>query len=178
VIRALASRATIALCGLLLLAPGALAVEDQDIAGLTTGGEPTTTTVPTSGVGDLGRVLLGLFLVVIVIGALYAGLKRTQRGRLPGKVTSSGVVSVRETTQLGPGRNLHLVEVGDRVLLVGATEHGINLLQGYDRDEAAAEGLLGDDAAVAAVLPAARPPAPVTAQSRTFMDVLRERTTR
>jgi len=81
VIRALATRATLALCGLLLLAPGALAVEDQDIAGLTTGGEPTTTTVPTSGVGDLGRVLLGLFLVVIVIGALYAGLKRTQRGR-------------------------------------------------------------------------------------------------
>jgi flagellar biosynthetic protein FliO len=177
VIRALATRAALAVTGLLLLAPGAFAVEDQDIAGLTTGGEPTTTTVPTSGVGDLGRVLLGLFLVVLVIGALYAGLKRTQRGRLPG-TTSNGVVQVRETTQLGPGRNLHLVEIGDRVLLVGATEHGINLLQGYDREEAAAEGLLGDDEAVAAVLPAARPPAPVTAQSRTFMDALRERTTR
>ncbi len=56
------------------------------------------------------------------------------------------------------------------MLLVGATEHGIALLQGYDREEAAAEGLLGDDEAVAAVLPAARPPAPVTAEGRTFMD--------
>jgi flagellar biogenesis protein FliO len=171
VIRALATRATLALTGLLLLAPAALAVEDSDLKGLTTGGEPTTTTVPTSGLGDLGRVLLGLFLVVLVIGALYAGMKRAQRGRLPGK--TSGIVQVRETTQLGPGRNLHLVEIGDRVLLVGATEHGIALLQGYDREEAAAEGLLGDEEAVAAV-----PPAPQTADGRSFMDALRERTSR
>jgi len=176
VIRALATRATLALTGLLLLAPAALAVEDSDLKGLTTGGEPTTTTVPTSGLGDLGRVLLGLFLVVLVIGALYAGMKRAQRGRLPGK--TSGIVQVRETTQLGPGRNLHLVEIGDRVLLVGATEHGIALLQGYDREEAAADGLLGDEEAVAAVLPAARPPAPQTADGRSFMDALRERTSR
>ena len=175
-IRRLAIRAALAVTALLLLAPGALAVEESQLTTLTTGGEPTTTTVPTSGIGDLGRVLLGLFLVVLVIGALYAGLKRTQRGRLPGK--TSGVVQVRETTQLGPGRNLHLVEIGDRVLLVGATEHGIALLQGYDREEAAAEGLLGDDEAVAAVLPAARPPAPAAADSRSFMDALRERTTR
>jgi flagellar biogenesis protein FliO len=176
VIRALATRAAVAVTGLLLLAPAALAVEDSDLQTLTTGGEPTTTTVPTSGIGDLGRVVLGLFLVVLVIGALYAGMKRTQRGRLPGK--TSGVVQVRETTQLGPGRNLHLVEIGDRVLLVGATEHGISLLQGYDRDEAAAEGLLGDEEAVAAVLPAAKPPAPTAIGSRSFMDTLRERTTR
>ena len=176
-IRALATRAaTLAFAGLLLLSPAALAVEDSEVPSLTTGGEPTTTTVPTTGIGDLGRVLLGLFLVVLVIGALYAGMKRAHRGRLPGK--TSGVVQVRETTQLGPGRNLHLVEIGDRVLLVGATEHGIALLQGYDREEAAAEGLLGDEEAVAAVLPAARPPAPATASSRTFMDALRERTTR
>ena len=47
-----------------------------------------------------------------------------------------------ETTQLGAGRNLHLVHIGDRVLLVGATDHGISLLQGYDREEATMEGLL------------------------------------
>ncbi len=175
-IRAAATRAALAVTGLLLLAPAALAVEDSELPTLTTGGEPTTTSVPTSGIGDLGRVVLGLFLVVLVIGALYAGMKRAHRGRLPGK--TSGVVQVRETTQLGPGRNLHLVEIGDRVLLVGATEHGIALLQGYDREEAAAEGLLGDEEAVAAVLPAARPPAPAAASSRTFMDALRERTTR
>jgi flagellar biogenesis protein FliO len=176
VIRALAFRAALAATGLLLLAPAALAVQDTDLQTLTTGGEPTTTTVPTSGLGQLGRVVLGLFLVVLVIGALYAGMKRAQRGRLPGK--TSGIVQVRETTQLGPGRNLHLVEIGDRVLLVGATEHGIALLQGYDREDAAAEGLLGDDEAVAAVLPAVRPPAPAPADGRSFMDALRERTSR
>ena len=84
---------------------------------------------------DLGRILLGLFLVVLVIGALYAAMKRAQRGRLPGSLGRRCRCARRH--QLGPGRNLHLVEIGDRVLLVGATEHGIALLQGYDRDEAA-----------------------------------------
>ena len=161
----------IGLFGLLLLVPGAMAVEDADLPTLTDGG-PTPTTVPSSGVADLGRVLLGLVLVVLVIGALYAGMKRTQRGKLPGG-RASGTVKVVETTQLGPGRNLHLVHIGDRVLLVGATDHGISLLQGYDRDEATMEGLLEEREADLTLLPAVR-----EVQPKTFVESLRERTIR
>jgi flagellar biosynthetic protein FliO len=171
VIRSLRSLAY-ALLGLLLLAPGALAVEDADLPTLTDGGGPTTTTVPSSGAADLGRVLLGLMLVVLVIGALYAGMKRTQRGKLPGG-RASGSVKVVETTQLGPGRNLHLVHIGDRVLLVGATDHGITLLQGYDRDEATIEGLLEEREPDLTLLPAVR-----EVQPKTFVESLRERTIR
>jgi flagellar biosynthetic protein FliO len=160
-----------ALLGLLLLAPGALAVEPGEIPTLTDGGGPTTTHVPSSGAADLGRVLLGLILVVLVIGVLYAGMKRAQRGKLPGG-RASGTVKVVETTQLGPGRNLHLVHIGDRVLLVGATEHGITLLQGYNREEATMEGLL-DDAGDLALLPAVR-----ELQPKSFVEALRERTIR
>jgi flagellar biosynthetic protein FliO len=162
--------ATGGVLALLLLAPAALAVEPSELPTLTDGG-PTTTTVPTSGVADLGRVLLGLILVVLVIGVLYAGMKRAQRGKLPGG-RASGTVRVVETTQLGPGRNLHLVHVGARVLLVGATEHGITLLQGYDRDEATIEGLL-DDQGDEALLPAIR-----EIQPKSFVEALRERTIR
>jgi flagellar biosynthetic protein FliO len=158
------------LLGLLLAAPAALAVNPADVPTLTDGG-PTTTTVPSSGAADLGRVLLGLILVVLVIGVLYAGMKRAQRGKLPGG-RASGTVKVVETTQLGPGRNLHLVHIGDRVLLVGATEHGITLLQGYDHDQALDEGLL-TESADEVLLPAVR-----ELQPKTFVEALRERTIR
>jgi flagellar biosynthetic protein FliO len=170
VIRPLRSLA-VGLLGLLLLAPGALAVEDADLPTLTDGG-PTTTTVPSSGAADLGRVVLGLILVVLVIGALYAGMKRAQRGKLPGG-RASGSVKVVETTQLGPGRNLHVVHIGDRVLLVGATDHGITLLQGYDREEATMEGLLEEREADLALLPAIR-----EVQPKSFVESLREKTIR
>jgi flagellar biosynthetic protein FliO len=159
------------LLGLLLLAPGALAVDPGDVGTLTTGG-PETTTVPSTGAADLGRVLIGLILVVLVIGVLYAGMKRAQRGKQPGG-RASGTVRVVETTQLGPGRNLHLVHIGDRVLLVGATDHGITLLQGYGHDEATAEGLLEEREADIALLPAIR-----EAQPKSFVEALRERTIR
>lgn len=162
---------TAGLLGLLLLVPGAVAVEAGDVATLTSGG-PETTTVPSTGVADLGRVLLGLILVVLVIGVLYAGMKRAQRGKQPGG-RAAGTVKVVETTQLGPGRNLHLVHIGDRVLLVGATDHGITLLQGYHREEALTEGLLAEREADIALLPAIR-----EAQPKTFVEALRERTIR
>ena len=49
-----------------------------------------------------------------------------------------------ETTPLGPNRNLHLVRVGERVLVVGATDHGITALDAFDRDAAIDEGLLAE----------------------------------
>ncbi len=164
---------TAALLGLLLLVPGALGVEPSDVGTLTTGG-PETTTVPSTGAADLGRVLIGLVLVVLVIGALYAGMKRAQRGKQPGG-RASGTVRVVETTQLGPGRSLHLVHIGDRVLLVGATDHGIALLQGYNHEEALNEGLLEEREADLALLPA---PAVREVQPKTFVESLRERTIR
>ncbi len=48
------------------------------------------------------------------------------------------------------------MHIGDRVLLVGATDHGISLLQGYDHEEALHEGLLEEREAD--LVAAARPP--------------------
>ena len=75
---------------------------------------------------------------------------RATAARLPGTPRASSRCARRRSS--GRAGTSTWCSIGDRVLLVGATDHGIALLQGYDREEAAAEGLLGDDEAVAAVL--------------------------
>ena len=52
------------------------------------------------------------------------------------------------TTSVGPNRNLHLVRVGEDVLLLGSTEHGISALHTLDHETAREQGLLGEDDSV------------------------------
>jgi flagellar biosynthetic protein FliO len=159
----------------------AAAVTDQELKNLGTGSSgPAPAPHVDSGLGSIGRVLFGLVVVVAVIIVAYLGLRRAQRGRVPG-TRSSGSVEVLETTTLAPGRNLHLVRVGDRVLLVGATDHGIATLQAYDHDSAVLEGLVPDDLD----LPEGVDPAlaealgrPARRARRGVLDVVRERTLR
>jgi flagellar biosynthetic protein FliO len=73
---------------------------------------------------DMGlklAVVLGLIYVVV------AGLRWLQRHRL--NAAGQGVaIRVIETIGLAPGRSLHLVEVGHKTLLIGATDHQLSLL--------------------------------------------------
>jgi len=134
--------------GLLLVLPqAALAVTDADIANIDTAGagpDEAPRLATGGGAGGGMRVLLGLVVVVAVIFAVWWLLKRTNRGRVPGtgKAGRSGLVTVLSTTPVGPNRNLHLVRVGEDVLLLGATEHGINALHTLDHETARDQGLL------------------------------------
>jgi flagellar biosynthetic protein FliO len=167
---------------LLVVAPAeALAVTGDELKNLGSGG-PAAPPQMDSGAGSIGRVLLGLFLVVVVIGVLYYAMKRTQRGRQPGGRRTSGAIEVLETTPLGPGRNIHLVRVGERIIVLAASEHAIAALHTFEHDEAIDEGLIRDEAttvtadldpALTAALGApARPP------RRSLVDAMRERTYR
>ena len=177
-------RAAIALVPLALLTTSpavALAVTGDELKNLGPGG-PAQPPQVESGAGSVGRVLLGLFLVVVIIGALYLAMKRAQKGRQPGGRKTSGAIEVLETTPLGPGRNIHLVRVGERIIVVGASEHAIAALHTFEHDEAIDEGLIREEAttltaeldpALAAALgPPARPP------RRSLVDAMRERTYR
>jgi flagellar protein FliO/FliZ len=171
--------------GLLLVLPqAALAVTDADLANIDTagGGPDQAPRLATGGAAGSGmRVLLGLVVVVAVIFAIWWLLKRTNRGRVPG-TGKAGVVTVLSTTPVGPNRNLHLVRVGEDVLLLGATEHGINALHTLDHESAREQGLLPDDVDgelplppgvhPIAELPAGRP------ARRGVLDELRNRTVR
>jgi flagellar biogenesis protein FliO len=70
--------------------------------------------------------------LAIVIGLLYLtllGIRWLQKHKSPQLDAEGGAtIRVLETVGLTPGRSLHLVTVGDKTLLLGATDHQLSLL--------------------------------------------------
>lgn len=91
------------------------------------------------GAGDtLMRLGLGLVVVVGLIALVWYVLKRVQRSRYPsleraGK--TGGLIDVVSTTSIGPNRTLHVVRVGEEILLVGSTDHAITALMRLGTDD-------------------------------------------
>jgi flagellar biosynthetic protein FliO len=86
------------------------------------------------------NILLKLAVVVALIyGCAY--LLRRWRGILPSKVDKQ--LTIIETTHLSPRQALHLMQVGDRVVLIGATDQSITLLTEVEllKDESATTAL-------------------------------------
>jgi len=162
--------------GLALTAPPAFAIDPKDIGNLQSGPQgPTPAHLSTSGLGDLGRLSFGLIIVIAVIGVAYAILRKASRARLPGRRGTA--LEVLETTPLGPNRNLHLVRVGERVLVIGATDHGITALDAFDRDAAIDEGLVAEPTPDELLAEALGPDTSASGR-RGLLDALRDRTTR
>jgi flagellar biosynthetic protein FliO len=70
-------------------------------------------------------VLFKLGIVVLLIYASLYLLKRLQAGTAPG---SRKRLAILETARLSSRQALHLVKVGDQVLLIGATDQSVNYL--------------------------------------------------
>src|SRR4051812_48606092 len=87
-----------------------------------------------SGGGSIVRMLFGLVIVVGVIYAVQWVLKRT-RGSLGNSAKGRGLDS-RATLPLGTGRALHLVQVGDELVLVGTAESSVTALRTWTGEEA------------------------------------------
>ena len=69
--------------------------------------------------------------LILVIGLLYAtllGIRWLQKHRGAKLEDGSTAVRVLETVGLTPGRSLYLVAVGEKTLLIGATDHQLSLL--------------------------------------------------
>jgi len=92
--------------------------------------------VTSFGVGDWLNLGLRLALVIGVIWAAVHGLRwyvrRMNRGGSRGGIRA---LEVLETHTLGPNRTLHLVRLGDRAVLVGATQERITQLLTVDDPE-------------------------------------------
>lgn len=85
-----------------------------------------------SGGGSILRMIFGLVVVVATIYGVSRLLKAWGRSRLEATGGLAGVIDVVATTQLTGSRALHLVRVGDEVILVGATDHTITQLGAVD----------------------------------------------
>jgi flagellar biosynthetic protein FliO len=104
---------------------------------------PEGSAAPTSLSGDGGGTMLrlgiGLIVVMGLIAAVWFVLKRVQRSRYPAlEEKGPSLIDVVTTTSLGPNRSLHLVRVGEELVLIGSTDHGVTSLARLGADESAA----------------------------------------
>lgn len=74
-----------------------------------------------------GELALKLLLVIGLVYLALTGLRWLQKSRIQATAGST-TIRVLETTGLAPGRSLHLVVVGEKTLLIGATDHQLSLL--------------------------------------------------
>jgi flagellar protein FliO/FliZ len=96
----------------------------------TSSGQPTAA----SSSGSIVRMIAGLAIVLAVIYAVYWLLKtyaKSKRGGDP----SDDRLTVLGTTTLAPNRSLHLVRVGQEVLLLGSAEQSVTPIRAYSVDE-------------------------------------------
>jgi flagellar protein FliO/FliZ len=70
------------------------------------------------------RMLVVLALVLAAIYCLYRLMKRLARP----KDAESSAIRLLASTSLGPGKALHVVSIGAKAYLVGATESSVNLV--------------------------------------------------
>lgn len=75
-----------------------------------------------------GEFALKLGLVIGLLYAALAGLRWLQGSGRRAAGPGGATIRILETTGLAPGRSLHLVVVGEKTLLIGATEHQLSLL--------------------------------------------------
>jgi len=150
-----AGRAALAAAALLTLAvaPALGATATAPRAATAPRGEAATPLAPAGGGGGevatgmggtMLRLGLGLLVVVgLILGVWYA-MRRLQRGRMPSAGgPAATLVDVVSTTALGPTRFLHLVRVGDELILVGATDHSVTPVARIGAEDAL--GMLGGE---------------------------------
>jgi flagellar protein FliO/FliZ len=136
--RSAAALAVSACAAVLAFAPVALAANPavrQDQTPL-----PASITSPTkagavhasSSGSAIATTLAGLAIVLAVIFGIYLLLRMYARGKRGGR--SDGRMEIVATTALAQNRALHLVRVGDGLVLVGSAEQGVTRIRSYSAE--------------------------------------------
>jgi flagellar protein FliO/FliZ len=121
--------------------------------------------------GELARTVAGLAIVLAVLFGIYWLFKTYAKGNKQAK--SDGRLQIVATTALAPNRAVHLIRVGDGLVLVGSAEGSITRLKAYSAAESAAL-----DARLEGEPGALRPFGSEAAGPSGFVEQLRRRTAR
>ena len=73
-------------------------------------------------------MFLGLFIVILLIyltGIIYQKLIKV---KLSTGISDDYKIDILSTSTLGQGKNLHVIKVGDKTMLIGATQTNITYL--------------------------------------------------
>ena len=90
------------------------------------------------GSGTVLHMLLALGVVIALILGLYKLLRRTANGgahRNDGAVRADGRMAIVASTPLAHSRSLHLVRVGEELVLVGSAEQAVTPIRVYSAEE-------------------------------------------
>lgn len=85
--------------------------------------------------GTLARTIVGLAIVLAVLFGVYWLLKTYAKGN---RTKGDGRLEIVATTPLAPNRAVHLIRVGDGLVLVGSAEGSVTRLKTYSDAESAA----------------------------------------
>lgn len=134
--------------------------------------QSTTTTAShsASAGSSLARTVAGLAIVLAVLFGIYWLFKTYAKGK---QTKSDGRLEIVATTALAPNRAVHLIRVGDGLVLVGSAEGSITRLKAYSAAESAAL-----DARLEGEPGALRPFGSEAAGPSGFVEQLRRRTAR
>jgi flagellar protein FliO/FliZ len=137
------ARAVLAcLTTLVLTAPAALAASGERTPVNLDAGESASQAAGSGG-GGIARMVVGLAVVLGVIYGLSWVVKQVKASR-EGQAAGGALSSVA-SLPLGPNRSVHLVRVGDDLVLLGAAEKGITPIRAYTEADARAAGLIADE---------------------------------
>ena len=106
-----------------------------------------------SAIGGIIRMVLTLALVAAAIYGLVLLLKKTTRTN----VTPDPFIKVLASAPIGTNRGLYVVSVGSQTWLVGAAEHGLNLISEIT-DKQTVDAMLLEDSRRASQSPSGRMP--------------------
>ncbi len=137
----------------------------------TTASEPATA----SSSGAFVRMMAGLAIVLAVIYAVYWLLKTY--GKAKRDSSADGRLTLLGTTTLAPNRALHLVRIGEEVILVGSAEQSVTAIRVYDANALRRAGV-DVDGALADGGPSQAGVRPANARPAGLLDALRRMTAR
>ena len=115
------------LSGLGLLVLGALSLWSTPGANSAAALLPAQTSAPDL-FGGMSLAVNVTLKLALVIALIYGGMYLLRRWPAGWLAVNKKRVALLETTRLSPRQALHLVQVGDRTLLVGATDQAVTLL--------------------------------------------------
>ncbi len=122
-------------------------IEDEKLDSKVFGGaskDPGKAAPKPGGSGAMMRLFFGLIIVLGTIFGIHWFLKKYGQGKMSGGVIGRGdAIEVMATTPLAPNRSLHLVRVGQEMVLIGATEQSISRIGDVDAALLAAQPVTG-----------------------------------
>jgi flagellar protein FliO/FliZ len=124
--------------------------------------------------GALVRMIVGLLIVIAVIYGVYWLLKTWNKSKNGDK--GDGRIELVTTTALAQNRSVHLLRVGDELVLVGSAEHGVTPIRVYSAEEARKLELAFEQPDMHAVAPSTADTKPPTIAR--LVDDLRRKTAR